>query len=764
MTEKIAVAHALESWIAHARARRVSGSPAACALRLSLPLPRGNAAAFAFAGRPTQVQPLGFWPGTAGPGAPRRVLLLGCGAPAGEELGLSREQPATGAFNGMRVAVRVVARQYAIPLPYEINELAFGCAAGEFGVRLGLLTDEGLNWWQWVTLETVAEGPLCRALRAQGNIPVHFETEADIVPGDQNGLKYPYLHRHNHVRGEVFARCFANGVIELYLRHVNGRFFTEGGDVKGVIPVIGFRGVGDTDWPQTAAPVDGPRQWRWQGATLDLADAARLVGPAAPGRAWREGDLCVYQPYKGVESFGGAQCEAISGDPYYCRAEQRVIPKGMARTVRMVAALGAAPPQVAAFLMPDWWYGACQELASEPFLPVRDEFTAHVAAASEYFKTHRSADCFDDGAVARYAGASYPGGEGEVPYAQMLIAYRAGDAESYHQALRNAYYLADVAVDHALFALRLTAHPAGHHALPHQRVLGLAAAYLETGDPYLLDTAQAVADAAYWWDKLAWPRRAFGRDAAYIRSLICLHRVLGEPLYLRRAREALRRLVAAQLPDGSFGDQGNTTGLHGAVALVVKPWMGCIAVDAMLDYLAVEDDAEIAAAALRFAEWLLRAQVRDGGEACWPYQTGYAGGNTYWPITGQVVHLPTKGAWHVEYLAKILGWASFKTGRPEFYRAWRQSSRAHGLGAINWDHGANKAAQNVPALRSALWEARLTAQGVAVTPRVEIADDLQEATVSAPAGPVRVAARPAPPPQNARKDAEPTCKTRKETD
>ena len=38
-------------------------------------------------------------------------------------------------------------------------------------------------------------------------------------------------------------------------------------------------------------------------------------------------------------------------------------------------------------------------------------------------------------------------------------------------------------------------------------------AWLETGDPYLIETAQAVIDTAYWTHKNSWPRQTIGRDA-----------------------------------------------------------------------------------------------------------------------------------------------------------------------------------------------------------------------------------------------------------
>ena len=271
--------------------------------------------------------------------------------------------------------------------------------------------------------------------------------------------------------------------------------------------------------------------------------------------------------------------------------------------------------------------------------------------------------------------------------------------------------------------------------LPMQRVSGMVAAYLETGDPYLLDTARSVAESAYLWDRANWPRRSFGRDAAYIRGLIFLYQYLGDPGDLARAREALHRVVSVQLPDGSFADQGGTVGIHAAMNLIVKPWMGCIATEAMVDYLACAPDEEIERAALAFSRWLLVCRMRDEHGVHWPYQVSHAGGGVTYQLDGTVTPLLTN-PFHTEYLAKILGWAAMRTNDPEFYKAWWESYlHTLDMKPYLWDHGANKVVTNLSALRDRLWGAQFTPQGVNVQPRTDLAPDLTEATVSTPDGP-----------------------------
>ena len=265
---------------------------------------------------------------------------------------------------------------------------------------------------------------------------------------DRQRAGYPWLHKHNHIRGEILARCYANGVIELTMRHVNGRFFTEGGVVEGVTPVIGFRSRGG-DWPTQAGPISERRRWHWDRVSLDSWAAGDLVSKPHPGRAWRDGDVCIYQPYEGVEALAGQHAQLRSGSPYLSRASDRRIPKGMGRTVRMVASLGPVEPDVAVYLLPDWWYGLAEDLCETPLLPVRDQTSVTIEQAIGYYRSTHLSGCFDDGAISRWSSPLEPGWEGETPQAQFTAAYWNGEGQDYDLALHSAYHIADVVVDKA---------------------------------------------------------------------------------------------------------------------------------------------------------------------------------------------------------------------------------------------------------------------------------------------------------------------------
>ena len=149
-----------------------------------------------------------------------------------------------------------------------------------------------------------------------------------------------------------------------------------------------------------------------------------------------------------------------------------------------------------------------------------------------------------------------------MPYAQFLLAYRTGDGDDYAAALRSAYCFTDVAVDHAAKQVRMHGWPPVAFAQPMNRVLGTIAAYLETGDPYLLATAEAVVEASYRTHLNSWPRFAVGRDACYGRGAAMLYRYFGNAHFQRIARDCAMSVVQTQRQNGSFGDQGGGAGIH----------------------------------------------------------------------------------------------------------------------------------------------------------------------------------------------------------
>jgi hypothetical protein len=226
--------------------------------------------------------------------------------------------------------------------------------------------------------------------------------------------------------------------------------------------------------------------------------------------------------------------------------------------------------------------------------------------------------------------------------------------------------------------------------------------------------------------------------------MLCLYRYLGDEHYRVLARDFIHDVGVSQWPNGAFGDQGGGAGVHGAAAYLAKPWMGCLATMGVLDYLELfPDDGEAQAIVQKFVDWLMgeRAPRHRRGEQDaivgrgWTYMHNFKGktlpGITMpdGPTTGR--HLS-----HLEYLARLLPWFSFRTGDAQYFDAYLESAAAETSArtASYWE--GVSVLLFLPWLQDRLWEARLTADGVTVRPSYFGDRTPKTGTIDTPDGPV----------------------------
>lgn len=700
--------------------RRCDGDDRAGLCIASIPLPRGAEREITLGGRTAYRQPLGQWPGVNTP-SPRRMLIVADGGATPADLTVTSGEP-TPASTPPTAEGPLVASSPDFFFPWETHALRIEWGGRRFELMLGLRTKDKFHWWQGCRLIVREETPFTRVIEMGGAIPHVMETQAMVQ--QHQGFGYPWLHKHNWINGNVFARLHANGVCEVFTRHVNSKFFDDGLTLRDAVPVIGLRCGTAAEMAAARGTFDGSmKALRVGSVEFDLTDAAHLATPEKPGNFTFKDGLLIWQPYRGVELHAGKPTKEITGDEYICRAEDEVMPRGIARTVRFNVSLNPErSARVTRYLPPAWWYGLCEEFQPQPFLPVSNVLDETIRAAVEWGEKWTIHAGFDDGSVARGQGIGVdgrfePGWEGEVPYAKLLYAWRSGDGVEYDRALRAAYFFTDVCVDHAAKQVRMHAYPPNAFSVPMARVLGSVSAWLETGDPWLLNTARAVIETAYWTHKNSWPRMAVGRDACFTRGAVMLYRYLNEDRYRAIARDALSDAVAAQMPDGAFGDQAGGSGIHQWGAYITKPWMGLMSTNGMIDYLELfPDDQELLDCVRRFGDWLLSERVEREGTMTWAYQHGFRGTRDFYSFySGEVQRLPTPDHWHREYLARFLGFCATRLQRPEFMSAYMESRRGQEK-SMGSDHPYAQALQFVPWLQDTLWQVRLTDQGLRAHP------------------------------------------------
>lgn len=683
----------------------------------SLPLPRQAHAKWHLNNLATARLPLGQWPGIKG-NAPRRLLMaVDGGTKAPDVLRLTR----TGSVAVSMPPTAALERFEESPWPefyWERHMLKISWGNIAFGLVMGLRHGNEAHWWEACNLVVRSETPECRIIEAGGAIPLKLTTADDMRVA--SSYRYPLLHKHNWLNGHVYARLHSNGVCEIFAHHINSKCVDDGLQLDDAVPVIGFyaKGVEPDVLAGLCGLWDGTRpEMSFGGVKIDCRNVNNLAVAEKPGRVDMAGDFLVWQPYMAMELYGGICAKARTGDPWILHPEQKEIPRGMARTLRFSVSLNSErSPRVVRYQAPAWWYGLCEEFSPAPLFPVSNEYDKTLDAAGKYIRSAIVNRGFEDGSIARHHSVfeerGEPGWEGEAPYAQFLTAWRSTDAQDYDLAMRSAYYVSDVCVDHAACTFRMHGFASNAFALPMQRIHASVAAYLETGDPYLFQTARSVLDNSYWTHKNSWPRMSVGRDAMFIRGAVLLYRYFADEHYREIARDTADDVAAAQRPDGTFGDQGGGTGIHAWSAYITKPWMGLMAVGGLIDYLeVVGHDKKLLDVVKKLADWMLRDRREFKGVKGLRYQHNYHGGPDFYVFGADGwTKLPGDLLWHVEYLARVWPFCSMSFNDPAYFEAWAESHAAY-ADRIAGDHPFTQACQFIPWLQDRLWGVRLDDKG-----------------------------------------------------
>lgn len=505
---------------------RLGESADAGLVSLSMPLPREcRADNYSVNDTAAYVEGLGRWPGGDADDHRRALIIADNDGIAPDRLRVSKQPDSPGDRTVPGASMQLMKRSPDRFFIWEQHALRINWGSSTIDLAMGIRTGGAIHWWEACRLVTLRDEPSCTVVEMGGAIPV--EEYGVEVFQEHPSYTHPYLHKHNWINGHIYARLHANGVCEIFAHHINSKFADDGAAFDDVVPVIGLRVDGQD-------PAESSLLGDWDGETtefkygevaFDMSEAAHLATSEQPGRIDAEDGLLVWQPYEGVDLYGGIYANTKTGDPYIFHSKDRHFPRGMSRTIRFRVSLNPdRSPRIARYLAPAWWYGACEEFCAGPYLPVSNEYDKLLDGYANCGKEYVHQGGFEDGNIPR--GMSFlegsdrpePGWEGEAPYGLLLYAWRTGDADAYDTALRASWFFTDVIVDHAAKQVRMHGYAPNAFALPMARVLAPIGAWLETGDPYLIDTARAVVETAHWTEKNSWPRLAVGRDAGYFAA------------------------------------------------------------------------------------------------------------------------------------------------------------------------------------------------------------------------------------------------------
>ncbi len=454
----------------------------------------------------------------------------------------------------------------------------------EFGghrcdLQCGWQVEGDLRAWQWINAQRLWSGPLAEAWQVGGHI--YAGASQQRLTNEQAAHWYDTPQAAEQmIFAQVYLLLYANGTVDCRVHFVNGELYGRGGFIAGK-PLISFQ-------TQESLSLVGEGAWN-----LD-ASFQQPFGGDDPQAFTRDESQLHWLPIGDTRQILGLRKK---GDwPVSVPDSEDGFPRGVARTVRFALNVGQATLPARYLAAPEHMLLAGEwGVALDPQSPAPagcEELPDLAAAARRVFLRNAMPDGFSYGGTYRYLD-HYPDKrwefscDGNETASLFRGSYAMQDAALYELALANADYNADLNCDHTQFTWHY------HEAQPHREIFsliymrfaGLVQAHLETGDPYYLDTAQAVANRWISTHNANWPRRGIGRDAEPVEGILALYDFTGQEYYLDAARRIARDVVASLYPDGSWISGAGSGPFWGTNALPGTPWNGAHLLSGLTEFL-----------------------------------------------------------------------------------------------------------------------------------------------------------------------------------
>lgn len=419
---------------------------------------------------------------------------------------------------------------------YEMHQLDLKHPLGSVGIRLGLRTDSRIYWWQYVRADFIQRGPVFDVLRVGG----------------------PIYNEQSTLQSDLYLVLYRNGTVDAVAHFISHQREGEAIDVTG-IPVLAFDVPGGVTTDLSLAGTES--RFDLGDATLDLGDSVHYADTTRPGSLRTEGDVIVWQPWMDQQIYGGILVEregipdhriikkgGVSSEVgkkenlgeadrwHVTTIGDKTFPRGIARSVPFSMGLADAPPVVDRLEAPGWYHAQGGTLPTQGYLPTQWWAVPQALKAAE-----NSYQAVDSNVGPFEFGRRNQDGDGTLGAALLALGRGFGRPEFCRSAIAPCYWWADIPVDHVTSQVRELAFFGWQWIVqPYSRFMDVVHGYRETGDPYLLETAEIAADGFYRFYVTNRPHRFVGRDALPVYCLLALYETTGSSIYLDRARRVLK--------------------------------------------------------------------------------------------------------------------------------------------------------------------------------------------------------------------------------
>ncbi len=465
---------------------------------------------------------------------------------------------------------------------YREQEARVSDGKRSLGLRLGWMlpgtsgdSPNDFTWWQWCAAEPAWSGPVAEAWRLGGHLATYSrETKGGFPKQDGSNLldlgKRIVEEQGDILHADIWLVWWRCGLVQIRAHFKTTYFHVAPRPLHG-FPVIAIGA--EERLPDSGKFADGDLVFPLGAGHVSLGPSALMFENGAVGRWFRpESGVAVLRPWEDLRVL--ANKDRINTMHYLPPASPDVMPEGVSRTFSLNISFDNTSPDVGRYAVPASWYQQCGVVASD----VIGSATRIAKRGANLLRAHTQRGGFDTGCVWRYMRRDLRSGvpqedgaewDGDTAAGLWTLAYQTGENPGENWPLYEAIavHAADVAVHHGHSLQRLENSIAFTAPLPKFRFRGILTAYLETGDPYLLDVAQALAGSYMAINSANLPRSAIGRDAWPVTSLLDLHDYSDDSIYLRAARRCIANLLLSQESDGGFSGQAGAGRISGIAAV-----------------------------------------------------------------------------------------------------------------------------------------------------------------------------------------------------
>lgn len=422
-------------------------------------------------------------------------------------------------------------------------------------LSLGMNVNGEKRYWQWVEVIPAWHGPLTAAFTVGGHIYAGKEDRPMTMHEARVADRLDFINEST-VGGKVFVVIHKDGFFEISVHFANIQGYGMGSQALG-LPFIEV----ECEEPAPEFEVDC-------GAERTEHD----------GRCWR------WTPLESTQIFLGERLDSIfvadSGTPrpHYVKNSELGLVEGAGCSFAFSAKFKDALSPVRCLAAPEW-YRKCGEFGFALPEKIGNEFKV-LQEISEHavpvFLRNKHKEGICRGGVYRYLDRD-PSGRYEFSMDgnESIYLYRGAYMrtlpELYQLASDSARFITDVALDHYYFNIHYHGDTPDWNffSLIYLRFGGLVNSWLETGNPYYLESAQAVAGRWIAINRQNQPRKNMGRDTEPLEGIMALYDATGYEMYWEEA-EKIAHDVARSLFEDHFwkcgfgvGPYWGTNGLNG---------------------------------------------------------------------------------------------------------------------------------------------------------------------------------------------------------